>query len=356
MSYWPGCVLDIDGLLLRGGHPIEGASASLQRLQALSLPMVFCTNACGRSEAALAHHLTEALSLATPVLPAQIVMSHTPALSLLPALSMKKVLVTGTRAMFRVVRETYGFGGAVWATEVIDRWPTINPVRARGEGMDKEVAPPHDAHGHDELEKVPFEAVFVFQEPSDYHDDLQLIIDVVRFDGVLPRTREEWEARRKAEAEGPPREQKVKVYFANPDLEYQALHPVPRFTMGAFVLCLKTLYREIVGRDLELHAFGKPELLTYAYAAERLASQSPARAITHFFCVGDNPKSDIRGANNMAKLTAAATSQGPVPVWSGILVRTGVWHGEINDPTDPATHVVPSIIEAAHIITKDISF
>ena len=44
--------------------------------------------------------------------------------------------------------------------------------------------------------------------------------------------------------------------------------------------------------------------------------------------IGDNPKSDIRGAN-AAK-------------WKSILVRTGVFKGE-NDPLDPATYVVDDI-------------
>lgn len=41
--------------------------------------------------------------------------------------------------------------------------------------------------------------------------------------------------------------------------------------------------------------------------------------------IGDNPKSDIRGANNIG--------------WISILVRTGIFKGE-NDIVDPATYVV----------------
>jgi ribonucleotide monophosphatase NagD (HAD superfamily) len=44
--------------------------------------------------------------------------------------------------------------------------------------------------------------------------------------------------------------------------------------------------------------------------------------------IGDNPKSDIRGANSAG--------------WSSILVRTGVFKGE-NDEEDPAKYVVDNI-------------
>mgnify|MGYP001810488378 CR=1 FL=1 len=45
--------------------------------------------------------------------------------------------------------------------------------------------------------------------------------------------------------------------------------------------------------------------------------------------IGDNPKSDIRGANNIG--------------WISILVRSGVFKG-VNDPIDPAQYVVYKII------------
>ena len=60
---------------------------------------------------------------------------------------------------------------------------------------------------------------------------------------------------------------------------------------------------------------------------------------TLFFGVGDNPKSDIRGAN------AAGDD------WQSILVRTGLFQSEqSNDHHDPADHVCHSVVEAVNFI------
>ena len=64
-----------------------------------------------------------------------------------------------------------------------------------------------------------------------------------------------------------------------------------------------------------------------------------------FYGVGDNPLSDIRGANNADR---------PGSRWRSVLVRTGVWgaigaEGEraSNDETDPASLVCNDVV---HVI------
>ena len=56
------------------------------------------------------------------------------------------------------------------------------------------------------------------------------------------------------------------------------------------------------------------------------------------YAIGDNPRSDVRGANN-------AGDQ-----WTSILVRTGCFQGENNDPDDPADIVVQDVREAMESI------
>jgi ribonucleotide monophosphatase NagD (HAD superfamily) len=51
-----------------------------------------------------------------------------------------------------------------------------------------------------------------------------------------------------------------------------------------------------------------------------------------FFMMGDNPKADIRGANNIG--------------WYSFLTQTGIHQGDHNDKTDPATFVVSNFHEA----------
>lgn len=63
--------------------------------------------------------------------------------------------------------------------------------------------------------------------------------------------------------------------------------------------------------------------------------------LSRFYAIGDNPKSDIRGANNCGDQ------------WTSILVRTGVFDGMGNDEDDPAEVVVDDILNAVKYIIKD---
>jgi hypothetical protein len=104
--------------------------------------------------------------------------------------------------------------------------------------------------------------------------------------------------------------------------------------------------------------------ICFPLQAARLGVPSPAT----FVGVGDNPLSDIRGAN-AARLAAESSadsrrdSEPPQraqqvtvgsagleraetlrrPRWTSVLVRTGVWAGGDNDPTDRADLVVDDV-------------
>jgi ribonucleotide monophosphatase NagD (HAD superfamily) len=58
--------------------------------------------------------------------------------------------------------------------------------------------------------------------------------------------------------------------------------------------------------------------------------------LCHFYMVGDNPPVDIKGAND-----SGLTS---------ILVKTGVFEGEINDKLNPAKHVVNNALDAVNLV------
>ena len=65
------------------------------------------------------------------------------------------------------------------------------------------------------------------------------------------------------------------------------------------------------------------------------------RTLTRFYGIGDNPKSDIRGANKCGNH------------WTSILVRTGVFTGMGNDDDDPADVVVEDVLDAIKYIIAD---
>ena len=130
--------------------------------------------------------------------------------------------------------------------------------------------------------------------------------------------------------------QHMPVFVSNADFTFAGEHPAPRFAQGAFVRCLEALYDGVCkeveesggppATPLQIERFGKPFAVTYEYAEMLLADEyrrlRPAHARAQaassgmrIFAVGDNPRSDVRGAN------------GAGDHWTSVLVRTGVYDG-----------------------------
>lgn len=197
----------------------------------------------------------------------------------------------------------------------------------------------------------------------DWGRDLQLVLDLVRADsGVFgtvkdPKDASQWIP-----------EKQIPVHFSNPDLLWGNEFSVSRFGQGALQESMAAVYKKITGHELQrsvlialffLSPFetanltralytiretgGKPSRATYDYAASLLASQidhaqhgteinlhpSPDK-VGHVpgrvYMVGDNPASDIAGANNYG--------------WESILVQTGVFRGARPEEAEHVPKVV----------------
>jgi HAD superfamily hydrolase (TIGR01456 family) len=143
--------------------------------------------------------------------------------------------------------------------------------------------------------------VVILEMPANWGEAIQLLVDVVRGNGSI----------------GDDRPQTIPLHCGNPDFDYKDVHSVPRMTLGAFRLALETLYREATGRQLQFTLHGKPHRATYELALKTIMQQTGATAPpATIICVGDNPLSDIKGANDMGK------------PFKAVLVRTGVWQGQ----------------------------
>jgi ribonucleotide monophosphatase NagD (HAD superfamily) len=78
--------------------------------------------------------------------------------------------------------------------------------------------------------------------------------------------------------------------------------------------------------NIEYIQYGKPNEPTYDYCEKLLYEQALAQnvEISKFYMIGDNPDSDIDGANRRGSK------------WVSILVRTGVFQGGENSDKHPA--------------------
>lgn len=139
------------------------------------------------------------------------------------------------------------------------------------------------------------------------------------------------------------------VYFSNPDLWFASEFSLPRLGQGGFRASFEGLWRT-VSNDASLEGqftiMGKPSQATYEFAERRLiglqkriSGPTPAPDLRRFYMIGDNPASDIQGANNYKSPFNS--------LWHSILVHTGVWDG-VHDPDPEPTVIVEDVQDAVN--------
>lgn len=161
--------------------------------------------------------------------------------------------------------------------------------------------------------------------------------------------------------------------FSHGDLVWGNDFATPRFGQGAFQSAVCAVYEQTSRRKLEATTFGKPQRLTYEYASALLADRagagraSASEALGNVWMVGDNPASDIQGANAFGWRSAlvsecvgwyraacsAASGAHPVayPVCllsfpRGPQVRTGVYRDVDGKPAHTPSIVVDTVEDA----------
>lgn len=314
-------VFDIDGVLMRGHKPIPQAPKALNLLNERKIPYILLTNGGGVSEKARVDFLSGQLGV--PLSPLQIVQSHTPMRVWAQAGKYKRVLVVGGNDdNARYVAEEYGYKDVVVPMDIVKLDPSVSPHHRY---LEKQLATMARAV---DLSK-PIDAILVFNDPRDMGTDLQIVMDVLNSKQGLIGTKRginEW-------SETPA----VPIAFSNNDFVWANDYVLPRFGQGAFRMVVERLYAEMNGlqgtQNLQLTILGKPFPVQHDYAHWVLIEwnkiihghenqgfipeldvkpeHSPFKQI---YMVGDNPASDIAGANACG--------------WRSILLRTGVFKDE----------------------------
>lgn len=315
-------VFDIDGVLVHGDRLIPEGKRALEILNGdnelgIKIPHIFLTNGSGKPELARTQQLAKILQ--NPVNTEQFIQSHTPMRALAEYYST--VLVVGGEGYrCREVAEQYGFRDIVVPNDIVAWDTTIAPYRVFTD-EERASSRPRD------FSQINIEAILVFSDSRDYATDMQIIIDLLRSeDGRLGTIAAD------------PVSQRIPIYFSQGDMLCPTEHPVPRMSQGTFRIGLEAMYKSLTGVDLERVVYGKPEMATYKYADEVIASwmeqlHGEERIPENIYMVGDNPASDIIGGNMYG--------------WNTCLVRTGVFQGGENDEANPANFgVFPNVLES----------
>ncbi|KAI7362040.1 HAD-superfamily hydrolase, partial [Hortaea werneckii] len=143
------------------------------------------------------------------------------------------------------------------------------------------------------------------------------------------------------------------LFYSNPDLWWAASYHLPRLGQGGFREAFLGLWNAVTGSaDLDCRVFGKPYQPTYEFAENRLRMHrkrlfgqvglnDPLRKV---YMVGDNPESDIAGANGYRSPHGSE--------WKSLLVRTGVYQ-EGTEPAHKPSAIVDGVQEAVQWAIED---
>ncbi|KAI9365963.1 HAD-like domain-containing protein [Zopfochytrium polystomum] len=319
-----GVAFDIDGVLIKGKAALPQAIRSLRRLDELKVPYICLTNGGGMTEEAKAAELSSLLK--TRIAPDQIVLAHTPMADLAQTYAEKQVLIIG-RDSCRDAAAAYGLHRTVLAEEVLswrkDIWAFRTPK------------PSVKLPSNIDLDNEPISAVMMFHDSQDWGRDIQIVTDLLTSNNGLLGTK------------SPTKEVNIPIYYSAADFLYSSSYPKLRFGQGAFHLALNAVYKELAATQgfrttFPVTLYGKPETITYKFADRVLLQR---RAILYpglrdkagvagrkIYMVGDNPASDIEGANRYG--------------WFSVLTRTGVYSGGPHS----ATAAVGDVEEAVDFI------
>jgi HAD superfamily hydrolase (TIGR01450 family) len=119
---------DIDGVLLRGKLPLDGAKQTLETLQANSIPFIVLTNGGGLSEKAHAARLGFRLTMSIDE--DQFVQSHTPFKAFVDQYKDEWVVVLGGHgSAVRELAIKYGFNPEkiITSSDIAKHHPSIHP-------------------------------------------------------------------------------------------------------------------------------------------------------------------------------------------------------------------------------------
>jgi HAD superfamily hydrolase (TIGR01456 family) len=304
-------VFDIDGVFLRGSRVLDAGVRAMSLLydsshQRWRAPVAFLTNSGGMSEASRAAILTSMLGVS--VLPSQVVLAHTPLIRFARELSRPghSVVTVGGPGCPDVAR-LYGFERVLDIAHLGQAWPESTPF-ARYDGL------PELSAADVEHASLPVSAALVMTDSRDFHRDLQLLVDIV-------------EKGRSGGNVG-----LATIAFCNPDVTFPAECKTPRLAGGILRIALDAALVALranfdgTSRDEPMYRalqIGKPYSINFDVAEQALLRQIPGcdgetnvkNILDRIYMIGDNPHSDIAGANSRGR------------PWHSVLLRSGVYQG-----------------------------
>lgn len=215
---------------------------------------------------------------------------------------------------------------------------------------------PVDPSGHPST-SLKIDAIFVFNDPRDWALDSQIILDLLLSSQGILGTYSDKNGDSSLPNNGWQQDGQPKLFFSNPDLFWATSYHMPRLGQGGFQASLQGVWDATTGgATLDRTVIGKPYPDTYKYAERVLnkhrmqmlggngETKKKVEPLKRVFMVGDNPESDIRGANEF---------QSPLGTeWCSVLVKTGVFREGTVKPKYQPRVIVEDVLDAVNWALK----
>ncbi|MCJ1443809.1 MAG: hypothetical protein MMC23_004309 [Stictis urceolatum] len=247
----------------------------------------------------------------------------------------KTILVTGGDGdKVRKVAESYGFRNVVTPADIYTAQPEIWPFaknfasyyasHSRPLPAPIYLGPSNTSRPLSEHLKIG--AIFIYNDPRDWGLDATIILDLLLSHAGYLGTISGLNGKKGLPNRGYQQDGQPVLWYSNPDLWWAASWHINRLGQGGFREALEGLWRATAdGAKMKKEICGKPTQATYEFAEKRLIAGrqkllgADAGGPQRVYMVGDNPASDITGANLFQSPTGAR--------WKSILVRSGVYSG-----------------------------
>jgi HAD superfamily hydrolase (TIGR01456 family) len=334
----------------------------LTYLQHHHIPFILLTNGGGKHESERVSEISTALSLSTPLTTKNFIQSHTPIADFLHAFphhssgsglpADSTVLVVGGESnKCRLVAESYGFENVLTPGDIFAAHPEIWPFsHVFGAYYSSFARPlPKPINSASPTSSLKIDAIFVFNDPRDWALDVQLILDILLSKSGIVGTISHKNGDETLPNKGYQQDDQPPLYFSNSDLLWAAGYHLPRLGQGGFQHALEGVWRRLTrGAELKSTVIGKPSSMTYSFAERRLKSyrrdllygtEGDGRELQELkkvYMVGDNPESDIMGANNHTSPHGTE--------WLSMLVKTGVFTEGARYDFDARPELKPRVV------------
>jgi HAD superfamily hydrolase (TIGR01456 family) len=333
---------------LRSSTPVPGATKALRYLQDQRVPFILLTNGGGKSEEERVADLQEKLDV--PLDTGLFVQSHTPFADYTQYHDKTVLVVGGNHDKCQLVAQGYGFKNVVTPGDIITAYPEIWPFTHVFRDYYSSFAKPLPLPIITSTDAIPdptqhlkIDAIFVFSDPRDWGLDSAIILDTLLsqqgYIGTLsPKNGDE-----SLPNNGYLQDSQPPLYYSNPDLWWASSYHLSRLGQGGFREAFNGLWAATTQNSQLAHSVcGKPTQETYTFAETRLRAHRKALfgnsviglndPLRRVYMVGDNPASDIAGANGYESPFGSK--------WTSVLVKTGVWQPGVEIPAGSRPDVV----------------